>query len=526
VSILGRAREVSSMRRLPLFVAATAVLAFILPLGTGSATTTTSSNLLSGDTATFDGGTGGWAAFTSGVSLSRVSSPVQAGTGALRIRNDSANTVDAWVGSGGGPASWTPAQPDSTYTATAFVRAATTARTLETVLVFFDRNATNLGASWAQPVTDASGGWTATTPVVGLAPPNTAYVLAVVIAYGTSPGETHYLDSVSLTGTAGTQQAVAGPLHTTGNQIIDRNNQPLVLRGVMTERAEYSTAEVPTDASIAGIRRWRANFVRVPLAESLWLNTCPDGAASNDPAYPAAIDAAVKSITSRGMVAMVSLTNNTITPCGPSGPNQMADANYSIPFWQQVAARYASNGLVVFDLYNEPHDISDSTWLLGGPVDTGTTTFVAAGMQQMYDAVRTQAPNNLVFVAGPHWAATPSSTSVSGTNIVNSVHVYTCPNHVPPGCPYTNVYDPSQIMDRWDAVATTSPVMITEFGWPDNGDGVYNRNVVDGAEARGWGWTAFAWVPTSGLFKLNADPGPAFEPTPAGQPILAGLARN
>jgi hypothetical protein len=362
---------------------------------------------------------------------------------------------------------------------------------------------------------------------VGLAPANTAYVLLAMVFYGMASDEAHYLDSVSLTETTGSPDAITAPLHTTGNQILDAKNRPTVLRGVQTERAEFATAEVPSDAFIAGIKRWRANFVRVPLAEGLWLNTCPTGPASNDPAYPAAVDAAVRSITSRGMVAMLSLTFNTISTCGASGPNMMADATYSIPFWQQLAARYSSNGLVVFDLYNEPHDISDSTWLLGGPVVSYTTPFVAAGMQQLYNAVRAQGASNLVFVAGNGWASTPSSLQVSGTDIVNSAHAYTCPIHPPPGCPApSNEYDPSQILNSWRSLGATSPVMITEFGWPDHSDGVYYQNVINYAEAQRWGWNAFAWVASDGPFTLNADFGPNVQPAAAGQPVLAGLAKN
>lgn len=516
----------SRLLRLSVFLTATALIAFTGAGGTGSASTVTGPSALTGDSATFDGGAGTWAPFTAGVSLSSVSTPVQAGSGALAIRNDNSTTVDMWAASGGGPTSWVAAQPDATYTATASFRAAATARTMQPVLMFFASNGSTAGSSWGQAVTDTSSDWTAAIPVVGLAPTNTAYVALVVITYGASPGETHFVDSVSLTETTGGPDAIATPMATRGNQIVDANGRPVVLRGVQLTRTHYSTAEIPNDAVIAGIRRWRANFVRVPMNEALWLNTCTTGTPSNDPGYPAAIDALVDSITSRGMVAMLTLSFNTITPCGTSKPQPMADATYGAPFWQQLAARYGSNPLVVFDLYNEPHDMSDSTWLRGGPVTWNGTTFIAAGMQQLYDTVRAEAPTSLVFTGGQGWASRPSTTKVAGTNIVLSAHAYTCPEHPPPGCPRPNPYDPSQLLDRWNTVGATSPVMITEFGWPNYLDGTYLRNLVADAEAHGWGWNAFGWTATSGEFRLNADLGPQFEPTPVGQPILAGLANN
>jgi len=147
-------------------------------------------------------------------------------------------------------------------------------------------------------------------------------------------------------------------------------------------------------------------------------------------------------------------------------------------------------------------------------------------MQQMYSVIRAQGANNLVFVSGNNWAAGPSSLPVSGTNIVNGVHAYTCPQHPPPGCPLTNEYDPSQILDRWRTVGASSPVMITEFGWPNKADGLYDQNVISYAEAQHWSWNAFAWTAVGGPFNLNADLSPPYEPTPAGQSVLTGLANN
>ena len=43
----------------------------------------------------------------------------------------------------------------------------------------------------------------------------------------------------------------------------------------------------------------------------------------------------------------------------------MADAN-SLTFWSEVAARYKDDGRVMFELYNEPHDVSWDVWKSGG----------------------------------------------------------------------------------------------------------------------------------------------------------------
>jgi hypothetical protein len=154
-------------------------------------------------------------------------------------------------------------------------------------------------------------------------------------------------------------------------------------------------------------------------------------------------------------------------------------------------------------------------------------SFVAAGMQQLYDVVRSEAPTNLVFVSGNQWATQfPSTAPLSGYNIVYAVHAYTCPQQAPPNCTSPDPYDPPQLLDSWVGPSERFPVVITEFGWPDPKDGRYDANVIRYADAHGWGWVVFAWDgSTSGQFDLLADAGPgaSYEPSPAGMPVIEGL---
>jgi hypothetical protein len=228
------------------------------------------------------------------------------------------------------------------------------------------------------------------------------------------------------------------------------------------------------------------------------------------------------------MVALVDLHTNAFASagCGPVGPQVMADLT-AIPFWKQVAARYAANPLVAFDLYNEPHDISDDVWLHGGRVRTGDLDVEVAGMQQLYDAVRSTGATNLVFVSGNHYGNDLPAVRVTGHDIVYGVHAYTCPTAVAAQSCSSNPYDPSSILRSWVAPSSHVPVVVTEFGWPSRDSGRYIGNVIAYAQAQGWGWVAFAWDGTTdGLFSLlaTAGPGATYEPSPAGMPVLSSLA--
>jgi aryl-phospho-beta-D-glucosidase BglC (GH1 family) len=315
-----------------------------------------------------------------------------------------------------------------------------------------------------------------------------------------------------------------GPLHTSANRIYDGNNNPVVFLGLNRYglQSDDTTNLTPDDVDHA--KQWGANFVRVALGEQLWLSS----SCAYDPAYATKVDNLVNWITSRGMVALLDLHYSTIAHCGPAGPQDMADSPNSIDFWKQVAALFKPNPLVAFDLYNEPNNISNAVWLNGGQVTQNGVTFQAAGMQQMYDAVRGQGATNLVFASGNNWGSTVPPL-LTGDNIVYAAHAYTCGQAPPPNCSTPDPYDPPPTLGTWASPSQAVPVMVTEFGWPDKNDGRYNANVISYAQSHGWGWAVFAWSgTTTGRFDLVADvgPGAAYDPTASGMPVVKGLNTN
>lgn len=491
-------------------------------------------NLLGGNQAGFDSGTGGWAG--AGASLASVANPVLAGGGSLAVTSTAAATSTIAAVSGSGSGSWTPAVPGQTYTASASVRAASVARRAETVLAFMSANGTGLGTAFGQLSPDSVSSWTQATPAVGVAPANAAYVKVAVFFYGTSAGETHYVDSASLTTRPGGSSSVVGPLHTAGNQVVQADGQAITLRGTVSDWLDWH-ASAPAgspldDTSVAHMKQWGDNVVRVLLSENYWdSNDC-----LYSPGYAAAVDQVVNSITSRGMVALLSLHNNGRTPCEASNQRRMADSPGSITFWQSVAARYRSDPLVAFDLYNEPHGLTWDQWLNGGTLtDADGVTWQAAGMQQMYRAVRQTGATNLVFVSGNSWAdnAPPAADLVAGDNIVYAAHAYTCPVYAPPACTYPDPTSVPSFLTAWAPLTATEPVMVTEFGWPDGGGSAYTQAVIDWAESMHVGWTSYGWYQGGAYGSGSTRPNfgilagtTGIEPTASGMPVLAGLAAN
>ena len=465
--------------------------------------------LLAGDTGTLAGGTGGWTADNGSVALA--SSGVLAST----------TTVSGWSVTSSGTA--TPATPGSVYTGRFQVEAAATGRQVVPYLYFYDSAGNVLDKVKGEVGLDNPTSWTDVTAVVGIAPPTATSVALAVLTWGSQAGEVHYLRAPALTVAVPSSTAVVGPLHTEGNQVYDANG-PVVLKGVNRIGLETSTTGTNLTAEdLAQARRWGATMVRVPLASSFWLSSnC-----HYDPGYAAVVDSVVDRITRLGMVALLDLHRNTITSCGPVVQQPMADPT-AVDFWTSVARRYGSNPLVAFDLYNEPHDISDAVWLNGGTVTTSAGSYQAVGMQKLYATVRATGAKNLVFVSGNGWASSVPSNLVSGTNIVYGVHAYTCPLAVDSTCAPNRLQPPPNLA-TWVPLSAQAPVVVTEFGWPSATSGTYNANVLAYLAAQGWGWTAFAWDGTAnGKFTLlsTAGPGASYQPSAAGMPVLTALTSS
>ncbi len=195
-----------------------------------------------------------------------------------------------------------------------------------------------------------------------------------------------------------------------GSSLINASGAPVTLVGVNKSGSEYACQQGygpfvgPTDqASIDLLKSWNINFVRVPLNEHCWLGTSGENGALSGMGYRAAIADYVNRLTNNGIYVAVDLHFSSPYGANATQDQVMANANYSIPFWTSVANTFKANGAVMFELYNEPHDISAADpWACwrNGCFANG---FQIAGMQQLVNAVRDTGSTNVVIIDGLDW---------------------------------------------------------------------------------------------------------------------------
>lgn len=284
-----------------------------------------------------------------------------------------------------------------------------------------------------------------------------------------------------------------GGYYTNGTTVCTAAGEPHLFHGVDRPSFEWSTQGQAIGISdFEAMASWHANVVRIALNQDFWLA----GAALYDPAYQDRIDRAVHYAEAAGLDVILDLhwsdqgnlaardSGGDHDKSSSSSQQPMADVN-SKQFWIEVATKYRDDGHVLFELYNEPHNISWAVWLNGG--NAAGFNFQAVGMQELYDAVRATGADNLVIAGGLSYAFDLSAVGrapISGYNVMYATHPYFPQNPI------------SAWEDRFGYLAThdIAPVIVSEFGdHTTNCTGAWNTQLIEFSDAHHISWTAWAW---------------------------------
>jgi hypothetical protein len=197
-----------------------------------------------------------------------------------------------------------------------------------------------------------------------------------------------------------------------GNQLIDKQGDPVRLLGVNRPGLEYQCVygngffEGPSDdASIAAMKSWHINAVRVQLNESCWLGHPWIKPELSTTAYRAAVQEYVNRLTNAGLYVILELQWAAPGKNWATGLIPMADADHAPDFWHSLATEYRGNRAVLFDLFNEPHDIDWACWANGCEVtDQWFGRYQTTGMQQLVSTVRSTGARQPIMLGGLDWA--------------------------------------------------------------------------------------------------------------------------
>ena len=286
-------------------------------------------------------------------------------------------------------------------------------------------------------------------------------------------------------------------LRVSGNRLVDGRGHKISLRGVNRSGAEYACVSAPglglwtfagptDEAAIAAMTAWRINAVRIPLNEDCWLgiNGAPRGYTSA--MYRAAVADYVAGLHQAGLYVVLDLHWNAPGTEMATGQQEMADLDHSPAFWSSVAQAFKDDPFVVFDLYNEPRDISWRCWRDGCRLPDGWRT---AGMQRLVETVRATGARQPIIVSGINWSTDLSSwlkyrPRDPANRLMAGIHVFD----------FSFCGSAACWSDKVAAVARVVPVVVAEVGQRQC-DSDFVGRFADWADARGISYLGWSWNP-------------------------------
>jgi hypothetical protein len=304
-------------------------------------------------------------------------------------------------------------------------------------------------------------------------------------------------------------------LHVDGRRLLRADGSEIWLQGVSVDSLQWTNTGDATVATVAtAIEVWKANVIRLPMIETRWFGTDKDQG-DGGVAYRQVIDQAVRTASSRGAYLIIDLHRFG------------APKDAHVAFWKACAEAYKDNPAVIFELFNEAHDISWEVWKHGGPVGGGKRTDPTVlaenaepavpehspGMQALVDAVRGTGARNLILAGGLDWSYDLTGITKGyalddphGNGVAYVTHVY----------PWKSGWQ-----EKFIDASATYPVVMTEVGCdrtrydfipPERFENPYTwaPDMIACIQKNRIHWTAFSFHPRCGppLLADQRDFGP------------------
>jgi predicted small lipoprotein YifL len=361
---------------------------------------------------------------------------------------------------------------------------------------FRDQNGRELGGE-IPPLRALSGtstGWV-TRKVRFLVPEGAAALEVMPALHGAKSGTIEYtdfaLDTVDLK-----DQPVApvAELKVVGNKLVTLAGEEVWLQGVSVDSMQWGGGENILLSIHIAMDEWHANAIRLPVVEEHWFGRHPEhGSAEQQERYRKLVDDAVALTAEKGGRLIIDLHRFR------------APLAEHVEFWRDVAERYKNHPAVLFEIFNEPHDISWEVWRNGGQIPAGDSMYAgekveathagkqSVGMQALVDAIRKTGAKNIILPGGLDW----------GYDLSGVLNGYALDDRGGNGFMYVSHIYPwkGQWKEKVLAAAEKYPVIITEVGAHDEGERQENPHtwapdMLGLIQKYKLHWTGFSFHPT------------------------------
>jgi cellulose 1,4-beta-cellobiosidase len=302
----------------------------------------------------------------------------------------------------------------------------------------------------------------------------------------------------------------AGFWHTSGNQTVDANNNPVRIAGInwygfeTTDAVVHGLYSVDYKFVINNIKSLGYNTIRIPYSDQMIAQTSAPSSInySNgqnaDLAGLSPIQILDKIITYSGTQGLKIILDHHRSEAGNSAEDNglwftsQYPESVFIANWKLLANRYKANTTVIgYDLHNEPHTGTDGNYANGATWGTGTATDWRLAAERAGNAILAINPQALIMVegigqhpdatgklVGTWWGGDLSQAGSAPVRLTVANHLVYSPHDYGPDL-YQQVWFNSSttaasLASVWDqnwgylSNQGTAPVWVGEFGTTNN----------------------------------------------------------
>ncbi len=258
-------------------------------------------------------------------------------------------------------------------------------------------------------------------------------MIVLLFSFGCSKADTN----VSPDSSANTVVESLGSLKVQGNKIVDKNNNNAVLRGMSLFWSQWG-GSFYNESCVKWLRDdWKCTVVRASMGiES-------GGYLTNQQAEYKKITTVIDACIKLGIYVIVDWHDH----------NAQDHLQQSKTFFASIAQKYGAYPNIIYEIYNEPLQVSWSSVIKPYATDVINTI-------RQYDK------SNLIVVGSPNWSQdvdVAAKDPIVGTNIAYSLHFY------------TSTHTQSLRNKAINAMNSGVALFVTEFGISEaSGDGKIN----------------------------------------------------
>jgi endoglucanase len=236
------------------------------------------------------------------------------------------------------------------------------------------------------------------------------------------------------------------PLKVEGTHLTTPDGKVAPLRGLNLPTLEWGQGEHLFRSLDMAVDEWHVNFIRLTVSQDRWFGHTKekkDGGAH----YRQTVHEFVKRAAAKRCYVLLNL--HFIDPGLWLDEDEAQKGQYvvwthkmpddhSVDFWASAAREFANDPAVLFDLYNEPGNVSWAVWRDGGNLveknknaPGGQWEYHSPGMQKLVDTCRDQGAKNIVVAEGLNWGYDLSGVvkgfalkDPGGNGVAYSTHIY------------------------------------------------------------------------------------------------------